>query len=312
MRRSGVLAVRGPARGAGLRLLVNLDKDDLPEVVDHTPLDAWGQLSTLLTCFQNWPTVGARLAVSRLVGRPPSGRPLSLRTRSGPVLTVPSGDGTWCTVVEVFGRDAYRLADLRLDTQAPVFVDIGANIGAFALAVCSRWPEARVVCLEPAPGAFAHLVSNLEANGCAARVDAIAAAVTGQSGPSLVSLFERPSDSCTSTTVIAFARAPASPPGRWVQVRAVCLDEVLANFERGIDCMKLDVEGAEYDIVAGTQLATLRRLRHVVVEYHPVPDRELAELVERFAQAGLAWTRWERSPELGRGVCWFAATPGAA
>ena len=211
----------------------------------------------------------------------------------------------------MFGRDAYRLGNLQFDAQAPVFVDIGANIGAFALDVCSRWPDARVVCFEPAPGAFTHLVSNLEANGCAARVATVAAAVTGESEPSFVSLFERPSDSCTSTTVEAFAHALARPPGRWLRVPAVCLDEVIAGIEGGIDCLKLDVEGAEYDIITGTRLGTLRQLRHVVVEYHPVPDREFAELVERFAQVGLAWTRWERSPEPGRGVCWFTAAQGA-
>ena len=279
------------------------------EVADHTALGVWGQLCMLLTCFRNWPLVTARLAASRLLRRPPRGRPLSLRTRAGPVLTVPSGDGTWCTVVEVFGRDAYRLGHLRIDAQAPVFVDIGANIGAFALDVCCRWPDARVMCLEPAPGAFAHLVSNLEANGCSARVDAVAAAVTVESGPSIVSFFERPSDSCTSTTVEAFAHAPARARGHWLRVPAVCLDDVIAGFEKDIDCLKLDVEGAEYDIVTGTRLDTLRRLRHVVVEYHPVPDREFTELVARFAEVGLAWTRWERSPESGRGVCWFAAVP---
>jgi hypothetical protein len=36
-------------------------------------------------------------------------------------------------VVEVFGRDAYRLGALEITTSAPVFIDVGANIGAFAL-----------------------------------------------------------------------------------------------------------------------------------------------------------------------------------
>lgn len=281
------------------------------KVVHHAPLGRLGQLSMLIMSFRNWPTVCARLALSVVTKRPPSGRPLSRRTRAGPVVTVPPGDGTWCTVVEVFGRDAYRLRDLKITTKAPLFVDIGANIGAFALYACLPWPDARVVCLEPAPGAFAHLVANLEANGCAARVDAVAAAVTGDAAASSVSLFERPSDSCTSTTIKAFAHDAARPPGRWLRVAAVCLDHLLPGFEGGVDCLKMDVEGAEYDIVQGTRLDTLRRLRHVVVEYHPVPERGVGELVERFEQAGLIWTMWERSPEPSRGVCWFAAARGA-
>ena len=287
------------------------------EVFDQARLGVWAKIWMLLSCFHNWPTVTTRLAVSRLLGRPPNGRSLSLRTRAGPVLTVPPGDGSWCTVVEVFGKDGYRLGDLHPDANAPVFVDIGANIGSFALDVCARWPDARVVCLEPAPGAFAHLVSNLEANRCSNRVNAVAAAVTGDSELSTVWLFECPSASDTSTTVETFARRRADSldgqrgqPGHWIRVPAVSLDDVIVGVEGVVECLKLDVEGAEYDIIAGTRLESLRQLRQVVVEYHPVPNRAVAELVERFAQVSLSWTRWERSPEPGRGVCWFAAAKG--
>lgn len=75
--------------------------------------------------------------------------------------------------------------------------------------------------------------------------------------------------------------------------------------------MKLDVEGAECDIVTGTRLDTFRRLRHAVAEYRPVPDREFAAPFERPAKVGLAFTKWERCPQFRRGVCWLATLPGA-
>lgn len=75
--------------------------------------------------------------------------------------------------------------------------------------------------------------------------------------------------------------------------------------------MKLDVEKAEYDIATATRLDTGRQSRHVVVEFHPVPDKDFGEVVERFDQVSLAWTRWERLPKQGRAACRFAAAQGA-
>lgn len=223
-----------------------------------------------------------------------------------------------------------------------MFVGRGANIRAYDFDVYSCWPDAGGVCLEPAPGAFTHFVSTLEGSGYAARCDAVVAGCTGESGPSSVPLLERLPDSCTRTTVEALAHAPTRSSRRWLRVPARCLDEIIGGFEGGIDCLRLAGEGAEYDIVTGALLDTLPRLRHVVVEYDPVPDREFTGLVDRFAEVNLVqclanggtyhetvdngcqgrltveqlgaqnwdttlgWTRWERSPELGGGVCWFA------
>jgi FkbM family methyltransferase len=39
-------------------------------------------------------------------------------------------------------------------------VDIGANVGSFALWAQARWPGSRVRCYEPNPGTFAYLVRN--------------------------------------------------------------------------------------------------------------------------------------------------------
>jgi FkbM family methyltransferase len=230
-----------------------------------------------------------------------------LRTRAGSTFTVPPGDKTWWTIVEVFGQDSYRLADLAVDGGAPMILDVGANIGAFAIAVCARWPEARVICFEPAPIAYDALVKNIEQNGCVDRVETAAKAVTGRSWVSTVTLFERPADSSTSTVVESLAGRPDSSPGHWTQVSAVALDDIVGSIAGSVHCLKLDVEGAEYDIVADTSLDTLRRFRCAVVEYHPVPGRELDELVKRFRSASMTWSHWERSTEPGRGTCWFTA-----
>jgi FkbM family methyltransferase len=260
------------------------------------------ELAALRRGFTNWPGVAARIAGGRLLRRPPAA--LTLRTRRGPVLRTPAGDRTWWTAVEVFGHDSYNLEQMVLP-PAPVFVDVGANIGAFALGVLARWPAAQGACYEPSPHAYAALTANLGTDDCGGRVQAHAAAVTGTAELTTVRLFERPSDSCTSTLLPPRAGSKSTVPGRWVEVPAQSLQAVLAQWSGGVDLLKIDVEGAEYDIIRGTPLASLMTIKHVVVEYHAVDGHSVADLAERFGEAGFVWRRWERSAIHGQGLCWW-------
>jgi FkbM family methyltransferase len=189
---------------------------------------------------------------------------------------------------------------------SPVFVDVGANIGAFALDVVARWPLARGACYEPGFRAYGALASNIASNDRPGRVRVSRVAIVGWSGSATVDLFEHLSDSCTSTVVPERAPDDASSIGRWVVVPAESLQAVLAQWPGGIDLMKIDVEGAEYDIILGTPVGALSAVRNAVIEYHAVAGHSVDELAERFASAGFVWRRWERSALPGQGLCWWA------
>jgi FkbM family methyltransferase len=51
--------------------------------------------------------------------------------------------------------------DLPYRHQAPVILDIGANVGSFAAWALKRWPGCRIHCYEPLPENFALLTRNL-------------------------------------------------------------------------------------------------------------------------------------------------------
>jgi hypothetical protein len=74
----------------------------------------------------------------------------------------------------------------------------------------------------------------------------------------------------------------ASP---WDRVEIVTLDEVVARHGIGtVDLLKVDVEGAESDVLAGGR-ATLATVRRVILEYHSA--ELLAEVRGQLAEAGL-------------------------
>jgi FkbM family methyltransferase len=148
--------------------------------------------------------------------------------------------------------------------------DIGANIGIFSVLAAGR--GARVTAIEPHPGNFGWL----ERNTAGWPVDCRRAAVLGSVPPDgEVSLVE--SDAHTAHRV-------ADSGGN--RVPAVSFADVIAE---GYDLVKLDVEGAEFGIVADTPLDVLGRVPRLVAEiHHAAGDPHV--LRDRLAAAGLVVT----------------------
>lgn len=63
---------------------------------------------------------------------------------------------------EIFSNDTYELKTIWLKKFKPeTILDIGANNGFFALYARVLFPDARIICLEPAPETYARLVDNM-------------------------------------------------------------------------------------------------------------------------------------------------------
>ncbi len=252
----------------------------------------WQAFGFLRAELTNWPLVVMQLLAQRYLGLRYT---INWRTRHDLRLVIPRGDRSWRTLVETLGADCYRVGD-----YAPVrfFVDCGANLGGFSLAVLRRYPDARGVALEPSPVAARALRSNLAANDVHASVEVLDCALVGNPCQKKVHLFERAEDTCTSSVV----EPDGSIPYRAIDVCAVSLAEVLGGRDGDVDLLKMDVEGAEYEIVLGTPVDALRCVRNVVFEYHPVSGRRPESLVGHFQEAGLH-ARWHvRSVRPGFGL----------
>lgn len=122
------------------------------------------------------------------------------------------------------------------------FVDVGANIGAYALFVAAEaGPSARVLAVEPQPAVFDRLVYNIRQNPFGT-IKAIACAVADKSGELTLFLDTRNSGE-SSVKIVGSGGSQA------IRVPATTLLQLVTQegFAR-IDAIKLDVEGAE-DII---------------------------------------------------------------
>lgn len=140
-------------------------------------------------------------------------------------------------------------------------VDVGAGIGDFSTLIAMQRPDCEVLAFEPWPKAYALLVENLALNGVS-NVRTFAEALAGHPGTLILSNSAGPS---------ARQQTAAEPAeaGRTIPVPAVTLAQALDRSRTGrCDLLKIDCEGAEYDMLLTAGEQTLGRVGAIAMEYH--------------------------------------------
>lgn len=246
-------------------------------------------------CFDN--PLEILSTVARETIRP---RQRDLVFRSGGVsVAAPLTPGAVFPVYEVFAEDTYRLAQ-PTDGLRPGahFLDVGAHLGSFSLAVAARCPGAQVHAYEASPTTSDYLARNIAASGLEQRVTCHPQAVSGRS-----SVIDFSDDGSRSSMNSLTWRIE----GRTTQVTSVTLATAFERLDNVVDVVKIDAEGAEYDMVSATHTDLWSTAQRVVLEYHQSPGHDAHELVEFFAAAGLEVTA--RLPTPGNpheGLLWLS------
>lgn len=162
--------------------------------------------------------------------------------------------------------------------EGGVVIDVGANIGFFALKFAA-WAGAsgRVFAIEPEQGNFDRLSHRVKRQGYSSRVSLIQAAAAEKSGELRLAINPiNPMDHRLS--------ADGTP------VRAITIDDLCASQGWPAVCLiKIDVQGAEGRVIAGA-LETLNRFSpalYIEIEESSVPGAEPgALLIDDLASLG--------------------------
>ncbi len=160
-------------------------------------------------------------------------------------------------IVEIFLREEYgKVAD------GAIIVDVGANIGAFSIFAATSARGVVVYAYEPMPEFYRLMEENLRLNRLELSVRSFNLAVGAHSGIRQLFL-ENPTFSFPT-----FLRG-GDRVARTVEVPCVSLAEILdSNGLVRVDLLKMDCEGAEYEIMYGTPHRYLERIREMRMEYH--------------------------------------------
>jgi FkbM family methyltransferase len=179
--------------------------------------------------------------------------------------------------------------------------DVGANIGIFSL-LCAR-QGATVVALEPDAENLLQLQQHLAANvpwSAAVRVHAAAAGATPGRGTIVRTT------SGALTRVVSVAPTVEGPGSAFCSV--VTLDQ-LAEIEPRPSMVKVDVEGAEADVLAGASRLLRDGAARWIVEVHNAQADAAVRYV--FAASGYAIVDGERTSPAEAYPAWLMATPPA-
>lgn len=233
-----------------------------------------------------WPDQ-VRYLAWRVIGQ----RPLTVRLKTGERVVLRKPPATDLdTANELFVQQCYRSPRPFASDAVRQVIDLGANVGYSVVHWLRQFPEARVVAFEPHPAHCRQIRRHLQLNGGVGRVTLVEAAAGTAAGAAILT------DEENRSSLIGAAEGLTVP----------VVDLFATVGGEPIDLLKMDIEGAEYPLLADPRFADLRP-RVVVLEWHTIPA--LASGPEwcerRFAEYGYGTTRtWDAGDH---GILWAFA-----
>jgi FkbM family methyltransferase len=198
-------------------------------------------------------------------------------------LRVPNEQSIAWVFKDVIIDDEYGLESLPFTPRT--ILDVGANIGMLSLWAGANYPDAEIHAYEPNNLLQPYLNENLSS----IRASIYSEGVSSRDG---FGSFHDQGDS-----VLGQCKADATG-----DVVVVSLRTAMLRMGGVVDLLKLDCEGAEWDILQDS--AAFESVRSVRMEYHLLkPDQTCEALVGRFMEMGFRASHISRNQ--GFGMAWF-------
>lgn len=174
-----------------------------------------------------------------------------------------------------------RLNDFYTKNPSPYIIDCGANIGLSILSTKYRYPDAKILAFEADPTFYKILRNNVNNNHISG-VDLVESAVWVRNGS-----IEWGSDSVDGSRIVDNKdHASVTANKKKTTVKTIDIADYL---NKEVDLLKLDIEGAEYEVV--THLASknaFKQVRNIIVECHLLQNDYTAfgDLIKQLKNAG--------------------------
>jgi FkbM family methyltransferase len=232
----------------------------------------------LVQLFSNWP-VAFRLWLSK---RRSDAHPSRvLRMRSGLVFACREGTSDWNTLMEVLIADEYRLAFDHIGSLSgrSAVIDLGANTGLFSLLCAHLYSAVTVNAFEPAPPNCDLFLQNLALNrSLSDRITLHQVAVGPVRGRA---------ELCYDDNAPASANIYKTSRRRY-DVQVASLVDALDEASDRIQLLKIDIEGAEYDLLRSSHIEVWGKVDAIALELHDDPLKEMSrdQFINRMEQIG--------------------------
>lgn len=143
-----------------------------------------------------------------------------------------------------------------------VIIDVGSHIGLFALFVAQFCNQGKIYCFEPIKENFELLIDNLKLN----KIENVKIFNKAISADSRTIKIYRNEDEA--------AHSMFRESTNYVEIESVSLKKVFdENKIEKCDLLKIDCEGAEYEIIESVPKEYFNKIKQIVIEYHFVDSK---------------------------------------
>lgn len=162
-------------------------------------------------------------------------------------------------------------------TDAPLILDIGANIGAFSIYI-SRYLSSRsptIHAIEPSSHNYQYLINNIELNG-------MKNIIPHQLAISSISRLAQ-LDISSDYDAYSLLHTPPSPNIKTEQVNVQTLEVFCSkNNINHIDLLKIDIEGGEYQLFRQSHEFIQKNVSQIFIELYPSGQNNIDTFIRDF------------------------------
>lgn len=180
---------------------------------------------------------------------------------------------------EMFIENVYHVGENYFDDTG-IVVDIGANIGAFMLFAAAKGAK-KVYGFEPEAENREALQLNIEANKGKFETEFIIcpSAISNENGEATIEAMQ----GASTITKLKNFNKDVKPYNTQI-VRTITLEQALVeNNITYADFLKIDCEGAEYQIIKAASLDVLKKFKRIAMEYHTTDTDTFGRMVAKLS-----------------------------
>lgn len=160
------------------------------------------------------------------------------------------------SINDIFGGKSYPVGKSK---NRKVILDLGANIGVYSLYTALENPNAKIFAFEPDKNNFNQLVNNIKINNLEKRIFPYQEAIAKKSGELI---FYRDKVSSRGHSLLRDS-------GDKIVVNAISLETVFSRLKiEKCDILKMDIEGAEYEVLYSCPQELFKRINTMIIECH--------------------------------------------
>ncbi len=167
---------------------------------------------------------------------------------------------------EIFVEREYKNVEPIIKNAKTQIIDIGGHTGMFSIYARTLNPNVPILTFEPENQNYKHLNENLKLNHIK-NIKTKNLAVSNKEGQTTLFLSE---DSHNHSLIKKFEKTQIT--------QTTTLEKIIKT---PADLVKMDCEGAEFEIIEKTPLKTLRLIKNFYIEYHTKDPKPITQKLQK-------------------------------